>query len=38
MEANLEVEAADTDAETEVNLTTPLGDVSWRRKHTKPQS
>lgn len=38
MEANLEVEAAETDAETEVNLITPLSDVSWRRKHLKPQS
>jgi hypothetical protein len=32
MESNLEVEAAETDAETEVNMTTPLGGVSWRRK------
>lgn len=38
MEANLEVEAADTDGETEINLAMPLGDVSWRRKRTKPQS
>jgi len=38
MESNLEVEAAETDAETEVNLITPLSGVSWRRKHPKPQS
>ncbi len=36
METNLDVE--DTRGATEVNLATPLGDVSWRRKHTKPES
>lgn len=37
MEANLAMEA-DTEGETEINLATPLGDVSWRRKRAKTQS
>ena len=37
---NLEVSLDATDAagETEVSLSTPIGEISWRRKQTKPQS
>lgn len=37
---NLEVslDVSDAAGETEIKLATPLGDVSWRRKQTKPPS
>lgn len=30
--------ASDPAGETEISLTTPIGDISWRRKQTKAQS
>jgi|GEM_PF-2589814 len=34
----INIDALDAAGETEVSLSTPIGEISWRRKQTKPQS
>lgn len=38
LEITLDTVPSDTTGETEVSVATPIGDISWRRKHTNGQS